>query len=273
MRPLIVAIHGILTGQTNPRWPDKLDAWLFARDPRFKVIKKEYRAGPFPRWNCLVRAPRLAHGLAEELALFLPATRPEDGAASPIWFVAHSNGAVIALQTASRLIEQGCGIGGLILLGAACPADIERNDVLEWLRGGRLGIAVAFCTHTDRVLARFGSTAKPSTRGGACRRLMKSAAQRLWATLIWPYGGLGSTGWLLNDRPAGDRYVEAHSGAEAAFEGEPLVTYWFRGGHSTYFSSAHIETTFTLIHRIVARRTIEPRLITDSKSTVKTSAA
>ena len=52
MKTLLVAIHGIMTNQTTASWPDKLDAWMFDYAPEIKVIKKEYRAGPFPRWNC-----------------------------------------------------------------------------------------------------------------------------------------------------------------------------------------------------------------------------
>jgi pimeloyl-ACP methyl ester carboxylesterase len=259
MRPLIVAIHGILTGQTSPSWPDRLDAMFFSRAPQFKVIKKEYRAGPFPRWNCLVRSPHLAHGLAEELALFLPGNGyPASGADSPIWFVAHSNGAVIALHTARHLIERGYGIAGLILLGAACPADIEQNSVLEWLSQGRLGTAVAFCTRTDRVLARFGTSATPPGRTPARRSLLQSVAQRLWSLLIWPYGALGSTGWLLNSQPAGRQYIMGRSAIKLAREREPLVTYWYRGGHSTFFSGGHLWITVDLIREIIAARANGP---------------
>src|SRR2546426_12153372 len=76
MRALVAAIHGILTNQTDPSWPDKLDAWMFDRDPEVKVLKKEYRAGPFPRWNCQVKDPLLAHSLANELELFLQRALP-----------------------------------------------------------------------------------------------------------------------------------------------------------------------------------------------------
>jgi hypothetical protein len=75
MRTIIAAIHGILTNQTDPSWPDKFDAWMAQRDPEVKVLKKEYAAGPFPRWNCWVKDPRLARSLANEIELFL---RPED---------------------------------------------------------------------------------------------------------------------------------------------------------------------------------------------------
>src|SRR5436190_2662680 len=97
MKTLLVAIHGIMTNQTNASWPDKLDAWMFEHDPEIKVIKKEYRAGPFPRWNCRVKDPHIADSLANELELFLT---PEADDPPDLWFVAHSNGAVIALLTA-----------------------------------------------------------------------------------------------------------------------------------------------------------------------------
>src|SRR2546426_9047160 len=78
MKTLLVAIHGIMTNQTNASWPDKLDAWMFDYAPEIKVIKKEYRAGPFPRWNCRIKDPALARSLANELELFLrgPLSRP-----------------------------------------------------------------------------------------------------------------------------------------------------------------------------------------------------
>ena len=59
VRTLLAAIHGIMTGQTDPSWPDKLDAWMSRRDWDVKILKKEYRAGPFPRWNCWVKDPIL----------------------------------------------------------------------------------------------------------------------------------------------------------------------------------------------------------------------
>src|SRR5437867_9374489 len=117
MRTLLVAIHGIMTSQTDASWPDKLDAWMFGHAPEIKVIKKEYRAGPFPRWNCYVKDPALARSLANELELFLSppvAPKSDEGGSSPVtrhpspslWFVAHSNGAVIALLTAKILAQR-----------------------------------------------------------------------------------------------------------------------------------------------------------------------
>ncbi len=72
--------------------------------------------------------------------------------APSLWFVAHSNGAVIALLAAKRLIARGYRIGGLILTGAACEADVEKNGVLEWWRNGVLGAAIAYSSQDDQVL-------------------------------------------------------------------------------------------------------------------------
>jgi len=69
MKTIVVAIHGILTSQTDPSWPDRLDAWMYRRDANVKVLKKEYRAGPFPRWNCWFKDPLLGRGLANEIEL------------------------------------------------------------------------------------------------------------------------------------------------------------------------------------------------------------
>src|ERR1051325_2551891 len=71
MRILVATLHGIMAEQTDPSWPDKFDAWMFERDPEVKTMKKEYRAGPFPRWNCWFKDPFLARSLANELELFL----------------------------------------------------------------------------------------------------------------------------------------------------------------------------------------------------------
>ena len=170
MKTIIAAIHGIMTNQTDASWPDKFDAWMFERDPEVKVLKKEYRAGPFPHWNCWVRDPLLARSLANELELFLHPSRSHacpstswlaiakrrrlnhQPSTPPLWLLAHSNGAVIALLTAKSLIARGHRIDGLILTGAACEADIDRNSVLEWQCRGMLGSAISYSSAEDQVL-------------------------------------------------------------------------------------------------------------------------
>ena len=343
MSTLLIAIHGILTSQTDASWPDRLDAWMYRRDSRIKVLKKEYSAGPFPRWNCWVKDPRLARSLANELELFLETERgcpsrsaltgdaaPDSeqpfplesnaapsfnshvcGAASPLqagtsrpparpelWFVAHSNGAVIALLTARRLIARGHKIGGLILTGAACEANLAKNGILEWLCSGVLGAAIAYCSPEDEVLDGALAYRPPTSQGRASqgrgrlvpgtfellrhpgKALFVTASQRigisfqsslppkrtatgdetspppetsflhrlrvwLWGKLMWPYGCLGRTGWLLRGQP-----LLSHRSVCPLLH---LSTRWFPGGHCTYFNPRNIEATFEQIYQDIRR--------------------
>ena len=208
MKAIVAAIHGIMTKQTTVSWPDKLASWMWKRDPGVLVIKKEYRAGPFPKFNCLLKDPVIARGLAAEII-----DACSERAGCPVWLVAHSNGAVIALKTAKILIDRGYRIDGLILTGAACEADVEKNGVAQWLRDGSLGRAVAFCADDDAVLGLVGN--------------------RFARLLAWPYGDLGRVGWQNFD---------------VWF---PVKTALFTGGHSTYFSPENIQKTFEMIHSII----------------------
>lgn len=242
MKPIIVAIHGILTGQTNPSWPDRFDAWMFHRDPTVKVLKKEYAAGPFPRWNCFIKDPRLAESIANEVELLIKTAAQPNSAGShaateyfppPTWFLAHSNGAVIALLTVQRLVARGHWVAGVILTGAACEADLARNGVLAALRSGRLGAAIAYCSADDQVLP------GPRTARGSfvwCKRLFACA----WRALVWPYGSLGRTGWQLHGGPFSPSLTDP--------EFLDVRTRWFNGGHSTYFAPENMERTFEQVY-------------------------
>ena len=256
MKTLLVAIHGILTNQTDASWPDKLDAWMFTRDPSVKVLKKEYAAGPFPHWNCWIKDPALAHSLANELELFL---QPDHGSPSPpleerdgerrpfsrqrvphqsinppihqsappaLWFVAHSNGAVIALLTAQILIARGYTIAGIILTGAAVEADICKNHIFAWYCELSLRAAIAYSSADDQVLNGDSRTAT------AFRSKIRSW---LWGTFMQPYGCLGRTGWLNGGKPLNP-------------ELKCLFTRWTPGGHSTYFLKDNIQSTFEQIY-------------------------
>ena len=283
MQAIVIAIHGILTGQTEPSWPDKLDAWLFRRDPQIKVLKKEYTAGPFPRLNCWLKNPRLAEAVANEV-LLLAATQLEQssppGTGSPgqpfppIWLIAHSNGAHIALLITKKLIARGCWIGGIILTGAACEADVECNAVLPWLLANHLGVALAYCSAEDQVLP-WGNTstqtradsggsinsdirhcaltqAKPVTNRrysrlpiGATPDAMNGnfavrLCHRAWSLVAWPYGSLGRTGWLFRGAPV----EPTQTILELRDVRSRLLTRWQAGGHSTWFTPENIEHTF-----------------------------
>jgi len=245
MKAIIAAIHGIMTNQTDPSWPDKFDAWMYDRDPEVKVVKKEYRAGPFPRWNCWVKDPRLAASLANELELFLhdsrtPALRHANF--PPLWLVAHSNGAVIALLATKRLIGRGYPVAGLILTGAACEADIYKNQIFEWYCQLQLGAAISYSSKEDLVLA---GDARARTR------LAEKARDWFWGKLMWPYGCLGRTGWLAQGSPLLTRQYPSDwkllAAAHPALEN--LFTRWCPGGHSTYFTPENLNRTFEQIYQ------------------------
>lgn len=209
---LIVAIHGILTSQTDASWPDRMDAWVWHRDARARVLKKEYRAGPWPMWNVWVKDPHLARGLVREIELFMEDT----GAKPELWFVAHSNGCVIALQTIRRLIEKNIYVSGLIFTGGACDGVVEDNGIWQWIEAGKLGRAVSFSSAEDDVVK--------------------------WK-FIWPYGHLGRTGWQC--RVGGSLVTWTRE--------KKAWTEWFKGyGHSGYFQPAHLESTFSRMWDIMA---------------------
>lgn len=268
MRTILLAIHGILTNQTNPSWPDQLDAWMYRHAPELKVLKKEYRAGPFPRWNCWFKDPLLAASAANELELLLAGSGPNRSAAvtvatpqpsalsSPpsLWLVAHSNGAVIALQIAKRLIARGHRLEGLLLTGAACEADIAQNGILTWLQNGALGAAIAYCSPDDQVLA--GDPLHASFRTPPSP--LRIPLGWLWGKLMWPYGCLGRTGFLYHGQPFDP----------ATCNLDPAICHrihhrWFPGGHSSYFKPQHRECTFEQIYQDITRSPSEFGLLPD----------
>jgi hypothetical protein len=127
----------------------------------------------------------------------------------------------------------------LILTGAACEADIDRNGMLEWQCRGMLGSAIAYSSADDQVLAGAAET-KPQDHGTTGRRDWLRFRSWLWGKCIWPYGCLGRTGWLRDGRPL-------HS-ASSAPRPSALFTRWFSGGHSGYFARATMERTFGQIY-------------------------
>lgn len=248
-----------MTGTTDASWPDQLEHYLLQRDTEFHVVKRKYFELPTPRLNWF-KNRWLARGLANELAAVIgersevsgqrsetavptspqpspPAERekaangttqgtdPSGSACVPysLWFVAHSNGAVVSLMAARLLIARGYRIGGMIMTGAAIEADLRENRIFNWWCGTKLFAAIAYSSPDDEVVA-----GDPRAVGGhhPWWRL------RDWCMgkLMWPYGCLGRTGWLLDGKPLKDKAM--------------LYTRWQAGGHSTYFTAANIRQTF-----------------------------
>jgi hypothetical protein len=211
-----------LTGQTNASWPDELAAWFARRDPQIAVLKKEYRAGPFPRWNCWVKDPQLARGLVNEILAFKPVENRRS-----VWFVSHSNGAVIALQTLRKLAARGVPVAGSIFAGAAIQADALKNDLFVYPGGTRF---VAWSSKGDRVT---------DTLPQAGESRLKRLRDWVWGRLAWPYGSLGATGWLLGGKP----YTSAR-----------FVTRWApeEWGHSGWWAPERREDSFEAIRQTLS---------------------
>jgi hypothetical protein len=223
MRPIIAAIHGIMTRQTVASWVDRFDAWCYAQSTVSgqwapHVVKKEYIALPLPAFNVYAKNWFKARGLAAEIEGMVNAAghvlrgevRPEDQ--PRIHFVSHSNGTDIALKTIRMLARRGIKTESTIFVGSVLRAGIERNGVMRLIGEGSLQRAYAYCSWRDGALA--------------VPRLLPICA----------YGHLGITGWT-------------HGGV--AIENMPeLVTRRFdRFGHGDYFAPENITATFEQFRR------------------------
>lgn len=218
MRPLIIAINGILTRQTVAAWPDRFDAWCERERVEAKVLKKEYIAGPFPLWNTLVRNWLIARGLAAEIELFCDQHPASSTQHLDLHFIAHSNGTDVALKTIRLLADRGIPTATFIAIGSVLKSDIVRSRVLDLLHEGDLGRAVAYSSPNDLAIK--------------------------WGRWSLGYGGLGREGWKC-----WDTVLPSVKGDEAlSLDIGNIYTRWFRGGHGSYFTE-NPERTFALIRK------------------------
>jgi hypothetical protein len=215
VRPIVAAVHGILTRQTRVSWPDRFEGWCVERDVHAHVVKKEYVAWPSPIWNVFVRNVFLARGLAAELELLWRSS----GCMAPIHFVSHSNGTDVALKTIKLLAAKGIGMGCAVFVGSVLEPRPDRNGVSDLLRNQSLRRAVAYQGPKDWAL-------------------------RIPTWLPWcPYKNLGSVGWRdRHGRRVGgvvDRWKRINDGG--------MYTRFFPDyGHGTCFEEGHIGETFAL---------------------------
>jgi predicted alpha/beta hydrolase family esterase len=145
MRPIVFAIHGILTGQTSASWPDRFDAWCENVGVNAKVLKREYRAWPLPIFNVVLKNRWLARACLAELNTMAPSERP-------IHFVAHSNGTDIALKCVKRLAKRRIRTETLIVVGSVLQPDVFRNGVFDLVESRMLGSAVAYSSRNDGAI-------------------------------------------------------------------------------------------------------------------------
>jgi pimeloyl-ACP methyl ester carboxylesterase len=209
---IIVAIHGILTGETSRAWQKRFEAHIWRRHPdsNIEVIGREYFAGVVPAWNVFVRNPRFADALVDLL-------KPYAKAGAMISFVSHSNGADIAVRAIRKLAAQtGARTNALVCIGAAIQSDVGKNGILELLTTNDLGRAVAYCSESDRTLA---------------------------TKVKWPYGDLGRTGFLPHVIGLPLRYEGDVRLMTRWFPGY---------SHTGYFASLNEDKTYDMILRDVA---------------------
>lgn len=175
-KPIIVAVHGILSGLTAPAWTSDFAHYVWQRGLGFDVIQRHYVAGPLPMLNVWFLNRFLARYLAAELKAYA-----EDGA--EIHFVCHSNGADIVVKTIRRLARLGVKVKAAVLIGGVLSCDVRRNGVEDLLASDALGRAVAYCAANDLALR---------------------------SRLTWPYGHLGRLGF----RKAGKAYPPTAANAD-----------------------------------------------------------
>lgn len=222
-RPIVVAIHGIMTGQVSVSWPDKFLAWCDGRVDAL-VLKREYRALPLPMFNTLIKNRWLARSLANELELLIPDVgdqttsvgAPEFGDRQrKLHFVSHSNGTHIALLTIKRLAEIGVATDTAIFVGSVLHPDVVKSGIAALIGDGSLKRAFAYVSARDCALA--------------IPRLLPWCA----------YKDLGRQGFTW----AGNQ-IESISLQNPPYD---LMTRRFdRFGHGTYFDKENIEGTFEL---------------------------
>lgn len=141
---IVVAIHGIMTSQISLSWVDRFDAFAATDDLNCRVLKREYRAGPFPLWNVLVKNRLHARGLSNEIMAFGPEHR--------LCFVAHSNGTDIALKTIKRLATLGKRTDTLVVIGSVLPSDARKSGIEDLIENGHLGKVISYSSVDDEVI-------------------------------------------------------------------------------------------------------------------------
>jgi hypothetical protein len=166
-KPIIVAVHGILSGLTSPAWTSDFAHLVWLRGFGYGVLQRHYVAGPLPMFNVWLLNWFIARYLAAELKPYA-----EDGA--ELNFVSHSNGADITVKTIRRLAQLGIKVNAAIFIAGAISCDVRRSGVEKLLLSGSLGRAIAYCSTGDLALR---------------------------SRLTWPYGHLGRLGFRRAGRP------------------------------------------------------------------------
>lgn len=172
---LVGESHGILTGDSDITWPDFGTFWFWDFAPNVRTITSHYFELPLPRIAAL-RNPDRSRRLAMRLRSMQDMYFDQVGVDPAISLVSHSNGAVLNLQAARLLIEDGIKIHAMVLIAPAIRTKDASEEIDRWLLSGMLGRAVLVRPRLDGLLS-LVSRAKIAS---------------------WPWGSLGHDGWAVD---------------------------------------------------------------------------
>ncbi len=171
----MVQIHGILTRQSSATWTRFGEGWFEENHPQIGTVSAKYFALPLPRIEALRNQER-SRALVREVLDLAAHCEELTGVFPSISFVCHSNGGVLALQVARKLIAQGIPIRAMVLIAPALRTGPASREIAAWLDCGMLDYALLVRPTRDLLIRAMGAN---------------------WKTRLfsWPWGSLGSDGW------------------------------------------------------------------------------
>lgn len=212
---LIIGIHGILAGVTRRDAMLEFSFHARRKRPGAHVLRREYRAGPFPWLNKIWTNPRAAKGIAASAIRAMRALKEVER----VYLLTHSNGACVGTLVMQRLAGAGIRTEACVMIASALQSDIRENGLSRLVDSGKLGKAVVWHSAGDRVIKPLES-------------------------LPGPYGSHGARGHFLDGEPVGAFLDSGDTETEAG----PFVSRDFTPyGHSEYFDGDIEERTFDLV--------------------------
>lgn len=223
---IVVAIHGIMTGRSEPTWPERLEIRLAQTQPQARVLTDHYNAGPTPRLNWFLFNPMQGDSIADWVAHWHTQT-PD----ARVFFVAHSNGCDIARRAMIELDRQhSIKTQTAVLVSAPLPETTKGIGLRPLLDNGSLQRLICYVGSRDSVLGAAPTISRPWRYLGRIAR--------------WPYGNLGQQG--LRDA---DETLEGNAGTPTAKAVNRVFADW---GHCDFFplgNTDRIAETFGTIER------------------------
>ena len=168
---LVLLIHGINTGRTDPSWPYWFKGYLHSHYEGIVTHVEHYKAGPRPLRNVFWKNKKEAQILGDRLRLLHSQANYDR-----IDVVGHSNGCDIADELMKR--ADALPLDSAVLISGACKSDPAKTNF------SRLpGQAYAYYGTRDKLIKFTG-----------------------WFPGL--YGGLGATGWRRNDLNVGPHLID-----------------------------------------------------------------